>query len=177
MREFIFTKNPDEQAEEFKKFLGNLEDLKTMTVVIKINAKDLDDFYETSIGDIMRELSDNDIYIDFDFDAPIENTNNNIVVKIRERSKEDDKYIKLQKATDRAFEILKDVTLFNKLRGEKYKEIKEICELYKKEDSTYCWRCDLYEKLIKEPKFAKFTEEQKIILAMQMGALDTHELL
>ena len=51
-----------------------------------------------------------------------------------------------------------------------------IKEVLKKQDEYYNARISLYERLLELPKYAKLDEEEKIKLAMKIGALDTRDL-
>jgi len=77
-------------------------------------------------------------------------------------------------ATDDLFNILKDFTMFRV--GKFDKELERIKEVLKKQDEYYNARISLYERLLELPKYAKLDEEEKIKLAMKIGALDTRDL-
>ena len=77
-------------------------------------------------------------------------------------------------AADDLFNILKDFTMFRV--GKFDKELVKIKEVLKKQDEYYSARISLYERLLELPKYAKLDEEEKIKLAMKIGALDTRDL-
>lgn len=72
------------------------------------------------------------------------------------------------------FNILKDFTIFK--IGKFDEELVKIKEVLKKQDEYYNARISLYEKLLELPKYAKLDEEEKIKLAMKIGALDIRDL-
>lgn len=91
------------------------------------------------------------------------------------RNQEHDKKFKeALKAADDLFNILKDFTMFKV--GKFDKELERIKEVLRKQDEYYNARISLYERLLKLPKYVKLDEEEKIKLAMKIGALDTRDL-
>lgn len=91
------------------------------------------------------------------------------------RNKEHDKKFKeALSAADDLFNILKDFTMFRV--GKFDKELERIKEVLRKQDEYYNARISLYERLLELPKYAKLDEEEKIKLAMKIGALDTRDL-
>lgn len=56
-------------------------------------------------------------------------------------------------------------------------ELKDIKEVLKSTDYTYSARLELFKRLIELPKFKEMEDDSKIILAMQLGALDLQEIL
>lgn len=91
------------------------------------------------------------------------------------RNKEHDQEFKeALNAADDLFNILKDFTMFKV--GKFDKELERIKEVLRKQDKYYNARISLYERLLELPKYAKLDEEEKIKLAMKIGALDTIDL-
>ena len=72
------------------------------------------------------------------------------------------------------FNILKEFTIFK--IGKFDEELVKIKEVLKKQDEYYNARIGLYEKLLELPKYAKLDDEEKIKLAMKIGALDIRDL-
>lgn len=91
------------------------------------------------------------------------------------RNKEHDKKFKeALRAADDLFNILEDFTMFKV--GKFDEELVKIKEVLRKQDEYYNARISLYERLIELPKYTKLDEEEKIKLAMKIGALDTRDL-
>ena len=91
------------------------------------------------------------------------------------RNKEHDKEFKeALNAADDLFNILKDFTIFK--IGKFDEELVKIKEVLKKQDEYYNARISLYKRLLELPKYTKLDEEEKIKLAMKIGALDTRDL-
>ena len=91
------------------------------------------------------------------------------------RNKEHDQEFKeALNAADDLFNILKDFTIFK--IGKFDEELVKIKEVLKKQDEYYNARISLYERLLELPKYAKLDEEERIKLAMKIGALDTKDL-
>jgi hypothetical protein len=91
------------------------------------------------------------------------------------RNKEHDQEFKeALNAADDLFNILKDFTIFK--IGKFDEELVKIKEVLKKQDEYYNARISLYKRLLELPKYAKLDEEEKIKLAMKIGALDTRDL-
>ena len=91
------------------------------------------------------------------------------------RNKEHDQEFKeALNAADDLFNILKDFTIFK--IGKFDEELVKIKEVLRKQDKYYNARISLYEKLLELPKYTKLDEEEKIKLAMKIGALDTKDL-
>ena len=86
---------------------------------------------------------------------------------------EDRSFQRVCEACYRLFEILKDFTILRTGRFDE--ELEEIKEVLKKDDS-YVGRTFLYEKLVELPKYARLEKEEKIVLAMKLGALDSRDL-
>ena len=91
------------------------------------------------------------------------------------RTKEhDEEFKEALKAAEDFFNILKDFTIFKV--GKFDEELEKIKEVLRKQDEYYNARISLYERLLELPKYAKLDEEEKIKLAMKIGALDTRDL-
>ena len=91
------------------------------------------------------------------------------------RNKEHDQEFKeALNAADDLFNILKDFTIFK--IGKFEEELVKIKEVLKKQDEYYNARISLYKRLLELPKYTKLDEEEKIKLAMKIGALDTRDL-
>lgn len=81
---------------------------------------------------------------------------------------------KADKATQKLYNILEE---FNIWRLGKYdEELKEIKSTLEKNDRLYLSRVELYKRLIELPKFKKLDEDERIELAMKLGALDFGDL-
>ena len=179
MKEFIFTKNSKKQKNDFKKFLGEIEEKDSFKFTLKygiaVQTEQLTNVVKI-ITDILFDWDNADKLFDFDINYihDLKSDKEEITVKIK-KTKMSPKKLELLKAGNRAFEILKDFRIWD--IGKYDNEIKTIAALYKKYDKSYIYRYNLYELLMKEPKFKKYTEKEKIIFAMQMGALDIHELI
>ena len=93
------------------------------------------------------------------------------LLEVREHDKE---FREALNAADDLFNILKDFTMFKV--GKFDKELERIKEVLRKQDEYYNARISLYERLVKLPKYIKLDEEEKIKLAMKIGALDTRDL-
>lgn len=96
-----------------------------------------------------------------------------IDVELKRIKEEDENFQKVCDACDRLFEILKEFSLLK--TGKFDEELEEIKEVLKKDDS-YVGRTLLYEKLLELPKYARLEKEEKIVLAMKLGALDSRDL-
>lgn len=91
------------------------------------------------------------------------------------RNKEHDKKFKeALNAADDLFNTLKDFTIFKV--GKFDKELERIKKVLREQDVYYNARISLYERLLELPKYTKLDEEERIKLAMKIGALDTRDL-
>ena len=93
------------------------------------------------------------------------------LLEVREHDKE---FKEALNAADDLFNILKDFTMFKV--GKFDKELERIKEVLRKQDEYYNARISLYERLLELPKYIKLDEEEKIKLAMKIGALDIRDL-
>ena len=93
------------------------------------------------------------------------------LLEIREHDKE---FKEALCAADDFFNILKEFTIFK--IGKFDEKLTKIKEVLKKQDEYYNARIGLYEKLLELPKYAKLDGEEKIKLAMKIGALDIRDL-
>ena len=87
---------------------------------------------------------------------------------------EDEEFKKALKASNDLFSILKDFTLLKV--GKFDEELKGIKETLKECDKLYVARTSLYKDLIELPKYKNLEEDEKIALAMKIGALDMRDL-
>lgn len=93
-----------------------------------------------------------------------------------ERLKEgDEEFKRASKASKNLFNILKDFTLLKV--GKFDEELKSIKETLKECDKLYVTRTSLYKDLLELPRYKKLEEDEKIALAMKMGALDMRDLM
>lgn len=82
-----------------------------------------------------------------------------------------------KKASSAAKLLLKILQEFNIWRIGKYdNELKGIINTLQEFDKSYIHRLFLFKDLIKLPKYAEMDEDEKIIIAMKIGALDTSDL-
>ena len=77
-------------------------------------------------------------------------------------------------ATDDFFDILKNFTIFKV--GKFDEELIKIKEVLKTQDEYYNARIGLYKRILELPRYARLDEEEKIKLAMKIGALDIKDL-
>ena len=87
---------------------------------------------------------------------------------------EDEEFKKALKVSNDLFNILKDFTLLKV--GKFDEELKSIKEILKECDKLYVARTSLYKDLIELPKYKNLEEDEKIALAMKIGALDMRDL-
>ena len=82
-----------------------------------------------------------------------------------------------KKASKAAELLLKILQEFNIWRIGKYdKELKDIKDTLREFDKSYIHRLFLFRDLMELPKYAEMDEDEKIMIAMKIGALDTSDL-
>ena len=91
------------------------------------------------------------------------------------RLKDEDENSK--KASNAAKSLLEILQEFNIWRIGKYdKELKDIKDTLQEFDKGYIHRLFLFKDLMELPKYAEMDEDEKIVIAMKIGALDTSDL-
>lgn len=167
---YMFETGLKKQIERFKELLANIKNTKSITVKCVVG----NTVEKSKIDEIKKAISDIlDDSVNVKFETTITETlpEEDVLIEIIDQERED----KLGEISTITFEILKNFNTFS--IGKYNKELKEFVLIFKKEDYDYSWRYDLYEKLMKEPKFKNYSEKDKIIYAMKMGALDISECL
>ena len=82
-----------------------------------------------------------------------------------------------KKASNAANSLLKILKEFNIWKIGKYdEELKSIKSTLQELDKGYVHRLLLFKELMRLPKYAEMDEDEKIRLAMKIGALDTSDL-
>lgn len=95
--------------------------------------------------------------------------------KVKEIIEDGDKFQIAIDSCDRLKEILENFSIWKV--GKFDKELSEIKENLNKYDKHYVARTFLYKDIMNISKFKDFKEEDKVSLAMQLGALDFSSLM
>ena len=167
---YMFDTGLKRQFEGFKKLLADVEHIKSIKIACAVGSN-VEQSKIDEIKKIIYEILDNSINIKFEIMNTGALPDEDILIEIIDQERED----KLISVSNKTFEILKKFNTFSV--GKYNKELNEFVSLFKEEDKDYSWRYNLFEKLMKEPKFKNYSEEQKIIYAMKMGALDISECI
>lgn len=87
---------------------------------------------------------------------------------VEEEIRDEEEQKAINEACKKLFDILKD---FNIWKTTKLKELLKEVEPILKKDISFIGRLDLYEDLMKLPKYKDLEERDKIRIAMQIGSL------
>lgn len=95
-------------------------------------------------------------------------------IKKNMNQNKDEKFEKATKASNELLKILKELTIWK--IGKFDRQLEEIKETLKENDSDYSARAFMFEELMSIPRYKKMDKLDKIKIAMKIGSLDTSDL-